>query len=191
MVEERLLIKQVKSGNKDAFRILVGNYHQMVIRICMSFVNQQEDAEDIGQEVFIEMFKSMSSFREESSLSTWLYRMAVNKSLDFIRQKKRKKRGYGLLSNMDHSELANLSVADLNDSDGIMEEEERRRILMNVMLKLPERQRVALTLSKLDELPQKEVARIMDVSEGSIESLLVRGKKKLKELLLPHKEKIY
>lgn len=191
MVEERLLIKQVKEGNRDAFRILVANHHQMVIRICMSFLNQQEDAEDVAQEVFIEIFKSMPTFREESSLSTWLYRMAVNKSLDFIRQKKRKKRGYGLLTHMEYSDLANLSVSNDTDSDMLLEEEERRQILLSVMSQLPERQRIALTLSKLEELPQKEVAQIMDVSEGSVESLLVRGKKKLKELLLPHKEKIY
>ncbi|MCU4164908.1 RNA polymerase sigma factor [Carboxylicivirga caseinilyticus] len=191
MIEDRLLVKQVKEGNKDAFRQLVTVHHRRVIHICMSFVNQLEDAEDVAQEVFIEVFKSISNYREESSLSTWLYRLSVNKSLDYLRQKKRKKRGYGLLTSIDNDEMANLSVVDAGDASEEMEEEERRKVLLKAMDKLPERQRVALTLSKLDELPQKEVADIMGVSEGSVESLLVRAKKKLKEILLFQKEEIF
>ncbi|MBS2100076.1 RNA polymerase sigma factor [Carboxylicivirga linearis] len=190
MIDDRLLIKQVKEGNKDAFRQLVVIHHQRVIHICMSFVNHLVDAEDVAQEVFVEVFKSVSSYREEASLSTWLYRLAVNKSLDYLRQKKRKKRGYGVLSTMENAELANLSVVDSDDVSQELELEERKRILLMAMDKLPERQRVALSLSKLDELPQKEVAEIMSVSEGSVESLLVRAKKKLKEILMQQKQEI-
>lgn len=190
MIDERLLVKQVKGGNMEAFRTLVNNHHQRVVNICMSFVNQQEDAEDVAQEVFIEVYKSIISYREEASLSTWLYRLAVNKSLDFLRQKKRKKRGYGVLSSFDQNDISNLSVSSDYNIHENMEAEERRQILHRTMEQLPERQRVALTLSKIDELPQKEVAHIMGVSEGSVESLLVRAKKKLRDLLMPHKEKI-
>jgi len=191
MVDERLLIRQVKEGNNLAFRTLVNNHHQRVIHICLSFVNQLEDAEDVAQEVFVEMFKSIATYREEASLSTWLYRLAVNKSLDFLRQKKRKKRGYGILSSMDTSEMSVLPILNEHNTDDVLEEEERRQILIRAMEKLPERQRVALALSKLDELPQKEVAEVMGVSEGSVESLLVRAKKKLKDMLMPEKENIY
>nr|WP_319398460.1 RNA polymerase sigma factor [uncultured Carboxylicivirga sp.] len=191
MIDDKLIIKQVKEGNRDAFRQLVTLHHQRVIYICMSFVNQLEDAEDIAQEVFVEVYKSISSYREEASLSTWLYRLSVNKSLDYLRQKKRKKRGYGVLSSMDNTELSNLSIVSSEDVDQDIELEERKKILLQAMEKLPERQKVALTLSKLDELSQKEVADVMGVSEGSVESLLVRAKKKLKEILMMQKEKIY
>lgn len=191
MIDEVLLIKQIKAGNKNAYRMLVENQHKRVIHICLSFVQQVEDAEDLAQEIFIEVFKSIHSYRGEASLSTWLYRLAVNKSLDFLRQKKRKKRGFGLQSSMD-DETFNLSqVNAVVGSKDIIEEEERIKILRAAMDLLPERQRVALTLSKLDELNQKEVAKVMNLSEGAVESLLVRGKKKLKAILLPHKEQIF
>ncbi len=190
MIDERLLIKRIKAGDKSAYRLLLENQHKRVIHICLSFVQQSEDAEDIAQEVFIEVFRSIESYRADASLSTWLYRLAVNKSLDFIRQKKRKKRGYGLQTSFDDKDInVENQMTQLSISDAL-EEKDRVKILHSAMALLPERQRVALTLSKLDELSQKEVAKILEVSEGSVESLLVRARKKLKEILMPHKEQI-
>ena len=83
------LIENLKKGDINSFRILVNEHQRKVLNTCYRFLNNKEDAEDLTQEVFLEVYKSISSFRGESKISTWIYRIAVTKSLDFIRKKKR------------------------------------------------------------------------------------------------------
>lgn len=191
MKSDQLLIKQIQSGHKQAFRKLVELHHQRVIHICLSFVHIAEDAEDIAQEVFIEVYKSIDTYRSEASLSTWIYRLTVNKSLDFLRQKKRKKRGFGMVHKMEQNDLEALSEVDNVEASAIIENKERLMLLRAAIDKLPERQRIAISLSKINELGQKEVADLMNTSVASVEALLIRGKKKLHEILLKHKQEIY
>ena len=87
-----MLIEELKNGLPEAFRALVGQYCHHVVSTCYSFVNSREDAEDIAQEVFIEVYKSIHQFRNESDLNTWIYRICINKSFDLLRKQKRKKR---------------------------------------------------------------------------------------------------
>ena len=191
MTNDKLLIEQVISGDTKAFRQLVEIHHKRVIHICLSFTAIPSDAEDVAQEVFIEVFKSIEGYRGDASLSTWLYRLSVNKSLDFIRQKKRQKRGSGLIITVEQSDLENIQVSSKQLPSDNIEEEERRMMLYKAIDQLPERQKVAVLLSKIEELAQQEVADIMKTSVSSVESLLVRAKKKLKEILLKEKEEIY
>jgi len=190
MTQEKLLISKIIQGDSEAFRTLVETHHRLVIKICLSHVSTPSDAEDIAQEVFIELFRSIRNFRKESSLSTWLYRLAVNKSLDFIRQSKRQKRGSGLVSAMDKTEIERLSISSKQLASDQLEEEERKAMLYSAIDQLPNRQREALLLSHINELKQQEVADIMKTSVSSVESLLVRAKRKLKELLLHRKEEV-
>ena len=191
MNQEKLLIDKVINGDTDAFRILVNTHHKKVINICLSFVTIPNDAEDVAQEVFIEMFRSIKSFRKEASVSTWLYRMAVNKSLDFIRQSKRLKRGSGKVAAMEKSDIEKLPVTHKQLASDEIEQKERNAVLYSAIDQLPERQKNALLLSHIKELKQQEVADIMNTSVSSVESLLIRAKRKLKEILLRHKEAIY
>ncbi len=191
MTNDKRLIKQIVNGDTNAFRHLMENHHKRVIHICLSFVAIPSDAEDIAQEVFIEVFKSIESYRGDASLSTWLYRLSVNKSLDFIRQKKRKKRGNDLVLAVEQSDLENMPVSSRQLPSDKIEEEERKIMLHNAINQLPERQKVAVLLSKIDELAQQEVADIMKTTVSSVESLLVRAKRKLKEILLKERKEIY
>ncbi|TAJ13654.1 RNA polymerase sigma factor [Marinilabiliaceae bacterium JC017] len=183
MSKDLELVNKVKSGNTAMFYDLVNIYQKQVVNTCYSFVNHKEDAEDVAQEVFVEVYRSINKFREESSFSTWLYRLSVNKSLDFIRARNRQKRGSGLLSFWSGGELERLNVVSLDQPGEVLESEERRTILLAAINKLPERQKVAITLSKLEELSQEEVAEVMQTSVSSVESLLVRAKKRLRILL--------
>ncbi|WP_430809377.1 MULTISPECIES: RNA polymerase sigma factor [unclassified Carboxylicivirga] len=191
MTKEKLLTHKAIEGDRDAFRQIVELHHRMVIHIILSYVNNSHDAEDIAQEVFIEMYRSLKKFRGEASLSTWLYRLAVNKALDFIRQRNRQKRGSGLVSALEKSEMEALKISHHQQSDDAIEETERRNLLYAAIEQLPERQKNALVLSQIKELKQQEVADIMKTSVSSVESLLVRAKRKLKELLIKHKEEIF
>jgi RNA polymerase sigma-70 factor (ECF subfamily) len=90
--QEQVLLHRLKARERGAFKVLVELYRDRVLNTCYRFIFNREDAEDIAQEVFIEVHRSITAFREESKLSTWIYRIAVTKSIDFIRKTKRKKR---------------------------------------------------------------------------------------------------
>jgi len=182
-MDNQTLIKQLNEGNAKAFEAFVLEFQGLVYNTCYSFLNHREDAEDVAQDVFVYAFKSINSFRGESSLSTWLYKLSMNKSLDFIRAKKRQKRGSGLLNSMDNEEMSRLNVSDTNQPHAQLEEEEKRQILHAAIDRLPDRQKRAIILSRFEGLSQEQVAEVMETSVSSVESLLVRGKKKLKELL--------
>lgn len=182
------MIELLRQGDTQAFRTLVAEHQQRVMYICRSFVQNNTDAEDVAQEVFLEVFRSVQAFRNEATISTWLYRLAVNKSLDHLRQKKRKKRGFEQQVHIEPEMLERFAQQGGVHAD--LEENEKRAMLMAAIDQLPERQKVAVMLSKIDELSQKEVASIMNTSEGSIESLLVRAKRKLFELLEKHKKQL-
>ena len=84
-MEDRDLVQEVLSGKNSAFRALVEEYQDRVFNACLNVLRDREDAEDVAQEVFIEVFNSLRSFRGDSKLSTWIYRIAVSKSLDLLR----------------------------------------------------------------------------------------------------------
>ena len=92
MINQEEFIENLRSGNQAAFSLLIDDYQQKVFHTCISFVPNKEDAEDIAQEVFVEVFKSIKKFKAKSKLSTWIYRIATNKCLEFIRKKNTKKR---------------------------------------------------------------------------------------------------
>lgn len=181
-----LSIQALQDGNKDAYRQLVETYQDQVVNTCYGFVQKREDAEDLAQEVFIEVFRSVNKFRKDAKLSTWVYRISVNKSLEFIRYNKRKKRFAWKQSLSDMTEAE--EPASFSDHPGLtLEQQESMSILMGKINLLPENQRVAFTLNKIDDLPYKEIAEVMDLSLSSIESLMHRAKKNLKKQL----EKMY
>jgi RNA polymerase sigma-70 factor (ECF subfamily) len=167
-------------GNSDTFQSLVQANKDKVLNTCYGFLKNREDAEDASQEVFIEVYRSLGEFREESTLSTWIYRIAVSKSLDILRKKNRKKRFdrlkrvLGFEQSVDHLP----DKKQLNPEQHISAEE-RSQILHKAIETLSESQKVALTLSKLEGFSNAEVADIMDISLSSVESLIHRAKKKL------------
>jgi RNA polymerase sigma factor (sigma-70 family) len=150
----------------------------------LNIVQGIEDAEDITQEVFIEVYHSMNDFNEQSAVSTWIYRIAVNKSLDFLRTKKRKKR-FAFLTRLFHPETGEqLHEASHFDHPGVaLENKERSQILFKAISKLPENQQTAFVLRKIEGFTQKEIAQIMNLSEKAVESLVQRAKENLKKSL--------
>ena len=167
---------------------LIENYKDLVFNTAISFLQQQEEAEDITQEVFIEVFQSQDKFKGQSSISTWIYRITVNKCLDHLRAKKRQKR-FGFLTSLFHPESGEvLHEVSHFDHPGIeLEKKEKARYLFQAIEQLPESQKTAFILWHIEELPQKEIAEIMQSSVKAIESLLQRAKANLRKEL----EKIY
>ncbi len=160
------------------------SHHKRAFNIALQFVQNVEDAEDITQEVFIEIHRSLANFREEASISTWIYRITVNKSLDFIKAKKRKKRA-AFITQLFHPETGEqLHEISHFDHPGIqLEYKERSRILFQAIEKLKDSQKTAFVLSQIERLSQKETAQIMQLSEKAVESLVQRAKVNLRAIL--------
>ncbi|NVO10110.1 MAG: sigma-70 family RNA polymerase sigma factor [Bacteroidales bacterium] len=187
MDDQELILQITKHNDHNAFALLVDKYQKLVVNTCRGFVNNYADAEDLAQEVFIELFESLPEFRHESKLSTWIYRIAVNKSLNHIRKKKRENIFSSFVSIFENSnKTQNLEIADQsisNEADRKINTTELHKTLKTAINKLPKNQKIAFILSKYQDLSYKEIAEVMELSISSVESLLFRAKVNLQELL--------
>ncbi|MDZ7806353.1 MAG: RNA polymerase sigma factor [Gracilimonas sp.] len=184
-IEESAFIEQLIQGSESAFRKLVNDHKDRVYNTCMGFLRNPQDAEDVSQEVFIEVFDSISDFREDASLSTWVYRIAVTKSLELIRYRKRKKRSgfFQALNTMFNEPDDNVDETEFMHPGIELENKERAKVLFNEIDKLTEKQKVAFTLQKVEGLSYQEVADVMESSLPAVESLIHRAKENLKKQL--------
>lgn len=182
MTEQELIISLCK-GEETAFRVLVETYQDRVYNLVLGYVQNEADAEDIAQEVFIQIFRSIRSFKGNSKLSTWIYRIAVAKSLDLIRSRKRKKR-FGFVRSLfgDSNELL-YDHGDFNHPGVLQENKEEARVLFRLVNELPEKQRTAFLLNKVEELSYREIAVILKTTEPAVDALLQRAKQNLRKKL--------
>lgn len=179
-MDDKDYIKAIREGEKEKFRFLIEKYQPMVFRTAMGFVHCEADAEDLTQETFICAYRSLNQFREEAAFSTWIYRIALNLCLNHIKRNKRKK--LLSLSGQWFQEALHLPDKSASPSERLINQQTAISV-RRAIDSLPEKQRIAFILSKYDELPQKEIARIMELSEGAIEQLLQRAKINLQKKL--------
>jgi len=176
------LIQKLKSQDREAFYELVALYKDSVITTCYRFLLNKEDAEDISQEVFVEVYQSIGSFRGDAKISTWIYRIAVTKCLNELKKRQRKKRFASLSKVLHIDEIAQwISGGPLADTE--MHEEEMWKEVGQVLNKLPENQRVAYTLSRIDGFSNTEIAELMETSIIAVESLIYRANKNVTQQL--------
>jgi len=182
-VTESELIQGLKKGEEPAFRFLVENYQDRVYNTAIGIVQNAEDAEDVAQEVFIQVFRSIHSFKEESKLSTWLYRITTTRSLDLLRSRKSKKRS-GMIQRLfgDNNELTT-EIPDFHHPGIALDQKESAASLFKAIKQLPENQRLAFTLHKVEHLSYQEVSEVMQTSVPAIESLMHRAKQNLRKIL--------
>lgn len=181
-MDDTELRKRLSGGDNKAYRELVNLFSAKVINVCYRFLPEREDAEDISQEVFIEIFKSIKLFRGDAKLSTWVYRITVSKCLDEIKKRKRKKRfaSFGRILHIDEIS-ARLGGGTMPDKS--VHEEEKFKEIMRALDKLPDNQRVAFTLSKVEGYTNKEISEILNTTAVAVESLISHAKRKVKSEL--------
>lgn len=182
-MEEKALIDGLKARQEGAFEYLVRQYQRQVYTTCYGYVQDEFQAEDLAQEVFIEVFKSISSFRADSKLSTWIYRIAITKSLDQLKKQNRQKRSSKLKVRLGMLPTELEDKANPSTPETIMEDQERAKILQQAMNSLPDKQRIAFTMQQYEGRSQKEIAEIMGIKEGAVESQLFRAKQALRKKL--------
>ena len=184
-MSETLFIEQLRAGKQSAFSQLLDDYQQKVFGTCISFIPNQEDAEDVAQEVFLEVFKSIHKFKGDSKLSTWIYKIATNKCLEFIRKKNTKKR-FAFMQTIMGNEIPldkTSYFTEVNHPGVLLENKEKSAIIFKAINTLPESQRVIFTLAKIDDKSYQEIVEITGKSLSSVESLMFRAKKGLQEKL--------
>ncbi|MFD2528787.1 MULTISPECIES: RNA polymerase sigma factor [Polaribacter] len=184
MTEEKL-IAALKSGNQKVFSQVIDDYQQKVFGTCISFIPNKEDAEDVAQEVFLEVFKSIAKFKGDSKLSTWIFKIATNKCLEFIRKKNAKKR-FAFMQTILGNEVPldkTSYFTEFNHPGVLLENKEKSVTIYKAINTLPEAQRVVFTLAKIDDKSYQEIVEITGKSLSSVESLMFRAKKSLQEKL--------
>jgi RNA polymerase sigma factor (sigma-70 family) len=182
-LDEKTLVEQLKQGDEAAFKTIVETWQKMVFNTAVGIVQNAEDAEDIAQEVFVQVHQSISSFKGESKFSTWLYRITVTKSLDHQRRKKRKKRFAFVRSIFGEQNEVLVNPPDFHHPGVVLDNKEDAAVLFRAIAGLPENQRIAFTLNKVEGLSYQEVSEVMKTTVSSVESLMHRAKNNLKKNL--------
>jgi RNA polymerase sigma factor (sigma-70 family) len=175
------LIAQLRDGNEAAFKHVFEAHQDRIYNTLLYMVQSTEEAKDLTQEVFMDVFLDIEHFKAQSKLSTWIYRIAINKALNHQRFKKVKKRLGVVLS------IFNLSPADETPDfvhPGILlENKELSATLYRAIDQLPEKQKTAFVLRQLEDLSYIEIAEVMQTTTPSVESLLFRAKQNLQKTL--------
>jgi len=180
-LKEQQFINNLKEGKQSAYSQLINDFQQKVFGTCISFIPNKEDAEDVAQEVFLEVFKSINKFKGDSKLSTWIYKIATNKCLEFIRKKNTKKR-FAFMQTIMGNEIPidkTSYFTEVNHPGILLENKEKSAIIFKAINTLPEAQRVVFTLAKIDGKSYQEIVEITGKSLSSVESVMFRAKKNL------------
>jgi RNA polymerase sigma factor (sigma-70 family) len=179
------LVAKLQRGSEVAFRILVERYQDRVYRTAFSLLRSAEEAEDVAQEVFVEVYQTVAKFRGEAALSTWLYRLATSRALQHDRRLKTKKRFAYFTSLLGlHNQVLH-NPPDHTHPQALLEGQQQLSLLLDHIDRLPPQQRVAFTLRHEQELSYEEIAAVLGTSISAVESLLFRAKQTLRQHLQP------
>lgn len=183
-MEDKQLLQGLQSRQAAAFRFLVENYQGRVYNTALAIIQNPEEAEDVAQEVFIEVYESVGNFRGDAKVSSWVYRIATTKALETLRKRKTQKRWGGFLGNLwgEENETIHAPV-DFVHPGVVLENQERASILFKAISQLADNQKIAFTLHHVEGLSYQEITEVMQLSLSSIESLLFRAKTNLRKLL--------
>ncbi len=180
-MDDRLIIQGIIRNKEHSFRQLIEKYKNLVYATSFRVLGNASDAEDICQEVFLEVFKSIHKLKSENDLSGWLFKIAKNKSISFLRKRNPAKAQNA--SDIHDEQIASKLNIDYQTPAKKLEEEEIRCKLLQAIDTLPERQKRVLLMHKFENFSQKEICKKLNLSEGSVESLMSRANANLRKLL--------
>ncbi len=172
------VIDRIRSGDKEACTYLVERYQQKVFQTCIGFLHDDNEAQDLTQDVLIKVCRSLDSFKGNATFSTWLYRITVNMAINRTRTLKLR----SVFRPLDTVEKSRF-IAGSEGSDQQIIRREQKQLLQKVLGKLTSAQRKAFVLSQYRDLTNKEIAEVMELSIGAVESLLFRARVRLQEVL--------
>jgi len=170
------LVQEVRQGNRQAFTELMRRYQQRVYWTARRIVGSHEDADDIAQETFVKAFLALGDFRGDSSFFTWLYRIAVNLSLNAARKQQ-------FLGYLRQSEMVARFLPSEKDPSHELEQQELQSMLQQAIKELPEKQREVFVMRYFDELSYQEISAILKTSVGGLKANYFHAVRKIREYL--------
>ena len=176
---DELLLRRAQRGDPDAFEQLMTPQEQLIWRVCWHYTGDREAASDCGQDTMIRIWRSLDKYHGECAFETWIYRVAANCCIDYLRKKKRDRS-----ESIEPLREVGFDPADpkAGTEEQVIKAEEKQRI-RECIARLPEEQRDALVLTQLEGIPYETAARRLGVSEGTVKSRVNRARAKLKEWL--------
>ncbi|MGB2908041.1 MAG: sigma-70 family RNA polymerase sigma factor [Candidatus Aminicenantaceae bacterium] len=176
-MDDRELVEKAQAGNQDAFGALVEKYRIKMFNLAYSLTRNRETADDLAQEVFIKAYMALPNFKFQSAFSTWIYRIAVNASKDFLRKETRVRK-----IPLDDSPPGTLMQEDTTGQiDEAREQATRKKMVHTALESLPEKYQVILTLRDIQGFPYNEISQMLNISPGTVDSRLHRARKMLKK----------
>ena len=180
------LVAQLQQGSEAAFRTLVERYQNRIYRTVVALLRSPEEAEDVAQEVFVEVYQTIGRFRGEAALSTWLYRLATSRALKHQQRAQAQKRFAYFTSLLGFDNKVLHEPTDHAHPQAQLEGQQQLALLLAHIARLPSQQQVAFTLRHEQELSYEEIAAVLETTVPAVESLLFRARKTLRNhLLLP------
>jgi RNA polymerase sigma-70 factor (ECF subfamily) len=190
LINETELIERLKQGDESAFKAIVEQWQDMVYNTILGIVQNETEAEDLAQDVFIKVFEKISTFKGDSKFSTWLYRIATTTALDHLRSRKRKKRS-GFLQAITGSGEEREQIPDFHHPGVSLDNKERAAVLFKAIEALPDNQKAAYTLHKLEGLSYRDVSEVLNTTVSAVESLMSRANQNLRKQLEDYYNKHY
>ena len=182
-MEENRLVEQSKQGDEEAFGALVKKYKTKVFNLAYSFTRDRETADDLAQEVFIKVYYALVKFKFKSGFGTWLYRIAVNHFKDYLR--KHAKERHVSIETLGREVPSSLSEDEIKKKERAQETADKKKLLYQALRSLPEKHQVILTLRDIQGHSYEEIASILKLSPGTVDSRLHRARKMLRNMIEP------
>lgn len=171
--KEDQLIEQIKNGNTEAFRNIVNHYRDVVYGLCLRMVSNQMEAEELAQDAFLKVFKSIAGYRGESKFSTWLYRITYNTCISHLRKSK--------LESVDIKD--NHAKSDYNSGFSLLVKEDNVKLIKKIINRLKPEDKAIIQLFYLEENSIKEIAQVTGFTNANVKVKLHRAKHKMKSMI--------
>ena len=181
------LVRRVKKGDFRAFDLLVLKYQSRLVATAFKYVKERQLAEDIAQEAFIKSYKSIDSFREESSFYTWVYRITVNTAKNYLVSAKR--RDEVVISDLSEDDSFYPERSDVDSPQDLLKANELRDLIFETLSSLGEETRTALSLREFDGLSYEQIAEIVKCPVGTVRSRIFRGREMIEDVVGKHMDK--
>ena len=185
-----ILMERIAKKDEASFELFVTSYQNKIINLIYNYTHSRSDAEELASDVFIKVWNSAGSFKARSKVSTWIYRIAANTAINHKRKKQLPSSSIDGFINISGNKIKkDIAAPDNKQPQSIMEKNDRSAIIQTAVEELSPQQKMAFVLSKYECRSYLEISQIMKLSVSSVESLLFRAKQKLKQILLPLREK--
>jgi len=174
---DEIIINQINAGDTNAFTVLVNRYKDLVFTLALRMLKNREEAEEVSQDTFIKVYKSLHKFKGDSKFSTWIYKVAYNSCLDQIKKNKKHQ------NNVEINEYTHYKIKTLDNAFDALVDEERNQLIQDCLDLLPSEDSFLLTLYYFEEQSLDEIANVVGLTANNVKVKLFRSRKKLASIL--------